>query len=162
MAEPCYSAGATGWDHAHWVGPFYPDALPAEWRLSYYAHFFGCVLVPAAIWRGSAAAAASWAADTPAGFRFLLQGGEGASEVAAALGERCAGILGAGGAPEGAPGTRVIWIDAFPDLRALAGQVRQPGAGAVLLIERRGDFGRLARAATLLAVMGLAADPGLV
>lgn len=165
MAEPCYSAGAAGWDHGHWVGPFYPEGLPAEWRLSYYAHFFGCVLVPAAVWRGSGAAgAASWAADTPAGFRFLLEGGEGAPEVAAALGERCAGILGAGGALEGAPGTQVIWIDAFPDLRALAGQLRQRGAGAraVLLIERRGDFGRLARAATLLAVMGLAADPGLV
>lgn len=165
MAEPGFSAGALGWDHPAWVGTFYPDDLPAEWRLSYYAHFFGCVLVPAATWReAGAGGAGAWVADTPSGFRFLLEEAEGAREFAAALGERCAGILGAGGAVEAVPETEVIWIDAFPDLRSLAGAVRQAGAGmaAVLLIERRGDFGRLAEAATLLAVMGLAPDPGLV
>jgi hypothetical protein len=164
MAETRYSAGAREWDHPDWVGPFYPDELPPEWRLSYYAHFFGCVLVGAVAWRAAGAAgAASWAADTPAGFRFLLEEGDGVGEAAAALGSRCAGILG-GGQPEGAPGTAIIWIDAFADLRALAAEVRRRGAGAreVLLIERGADFARLARAATLLAVMGLAPDPGLV
>jgi hypothetical protein len=164
VAESRFRAGAEGWEHPDWTGSFYPGELPVEWRLSYYAHFFGCVLVPAAAWRlAGVAGAESWAADTPVGFRFLLQGGEGASGVAAALRERCAGIVGAGGV-EGAPGTVVIWIDAFPDLRALAGEVRRHGAGAteVLLIERGGDFGRLGRAATLLAIMGLAPDPGLV
>ena len=166
MAETRYSAGARGWDHPEWVGPsFYPDELPPEWRLSYYAHFFGCVLVSAAAWRAAGAAgAASWLADTPAGFRFLLESGEGVRVVAAVLGARCAGIVGDDGRAEGASGTEVIWIDASPDLRALAGEVRRrsAGAGEVLLVERGADFGRLAEAATLLAVMGLAPDPGLV
>jgi hypothetical protein len=165
MAEARFLAGAAGWDHPAWIGPFYPGELPAQWRLAYYAHYFGCVLVPAAAWREAGGpGAASWAADTPAGFRFLLEAGEGAGALAASLGERCAGVLAPDGSPAGAPGTEVVWIDEAADLRSLAARVQalRAGAGQVLLIDRGADFGRLARAATLLAVMGLAPDPGLV
>jgi hypothetical protein len=165
MGEARVLAGAAGWDHPGWVGPFYPDALPPEWRLAYYAHYFGCVLVPAAAWReAGGAGAASWVADTPAGFRFLLEAGAGAEAVATVLGERCAGVLTPGGVVEGVPPTEVIWLDAVADLRQLARRLREgrTGAALVLLIERGAEFERLARAATLLSVMGLAPDPGLV
>ena len=36
-----------GWDHAHWAGHYYPDDLPEDWRLAYYANDYGGVLVPA-------------------------------------------------------------------------------------------------------------------
>jgi len=39
--------GCYGWNHASWAGRYYPDDLPEDWRLSYYANDFSCVLVPA-------------------------------------------------------------------------------------------------------------------
>jgi len=39
--------GCYGWNHAHWAGRYYPDDLPEDWRLSYYANDYSCVLVPA-------------------------------------------------------------------------------------------------------------------
>ena len=42
--------GARGWNHTSWQGPFYPDDLPEDWRLSYYANEFTTVLVPEDEW----------------------------------------------------------------------------------------------------------------
>jgi hypothetical protein len=42
--------GAIGWKHTLWREDFYPDELPEEWELSYYANEFRCVLVPHADW----------------------------------------------------------------------------------------------------------------
>jgi len=39
--------GCYGWNQAHWGGSYYPEDLPEDWRLSYYANDYGCVLVPA-------------------------------------------------------------------------------------------------------------------
>ena len=44
--------GAAGWQHARWQGEFYPDGLPAEWRLGFYGNEFRVVLLPAAQWPG--------------------------------------------------------------------------------------------------------------
>lgn len=41
--------GACNWQHSSWLGSFYPEDLPEEWRLSYYANEFHTVLVPAYI-----------------------------------------------------------------------------------------------------------------
>ncbi len=38
--------GAMGWD----CRDFYPDDLPEEWRLDYYANHFSALLVPSAQW----------------------------------------------------------------------------------------------------------------
>lgn len=65
---------ASGWDHAGWGGPFYPETLPPEWRLTYYSNEFRRVLVPA---RQAAAAdaeaIAQWREDVHAEFRFLIE-----------------------------------------------------------------------------------------
>ena len=63
-----------GWDRPDWIGTFYPDDLPEEWRLSYFANVFGTVLVPLDLRRGSdRQVLAGWAADVPDGFGFYLE-----------------------------------------------------------------------------------------
>ena len=42
--------GARGWFHAAWQESFYPEDLPEDWQLSYYANEFSTVLVPADYW----------------------------------------------------------------------------------------------------------------
>jgi len=42
--------GARGWRHPRWAGAYYPDDLPEDWQLSYYANDFNVVLVPAEYW----------------------------------------------------------------------------------------------------------------
>ncbi len=39
-------AAARGWDFGPWLGRFYPEDLPPEWRLSYYSNEFSAVVVP--------------------------------------------------------------------------------------------------------------------
>ncbi len=36
--RPAFHVLAVGWDHPAWQGSFYPDDLPADWRLTYYAN----------------------------------------------------------------------------------------------------------------------------
>ena len=102
--------GARGWRHAGWRGGFYPDDLPAEWRLGFYANEFRTVLLPPREWRAPGEAAA-WVEEVDEGFRFLLESdGASAAELAAAgdaLGGRLGGWIestalwrpGGGGAP---------------------------------------------------------------
>jgi len=48
--------GAAGWQHPEWVNDaFYPDDLPEDWYLSFYANEFPVVLVPEAQWKDTAA-----------------------------------------------------------------------------------------------------------
>jgi len=90
----------SGWDP--WSGDdrFYPDDLPPEWRLAYFANVCWAVAVPAEVWRAAGAAGArDWARGTPPRFRFYLEAEPGSptipvAPVAAALGERCGGLLG--------------------------------------------------------------------
>jgi len=42
--------GATGWNHPAWVGSYYPEDLPEDWRLSYYSNELNTVLVPESDW----------------------------------------------------------------------------------------------------------------
>ncbi|NOX42999.1 MAG: hypothetical protein GXP19_04600 [Gammaproteobacteria bacterium] len=42
--------GATGWNHEAWVGSYYPENLPEDWRLSFYSNEFTTVLVPECDW----------------------------------------------------------------------------------------------------------------
>jgi len=41
--------GACNWQHNAWSGSFYPEDLPEEWRLTYYANEFHTVLVPVSV-----------------------------------------------------------------------------------------------------------------
>ncbi len=66
--------GARGWDHDQWCVDFYPDDLPPEWRLGYYANEFPGVLVPEAFWSGVAGDEWSdWCDELPDGFCFYLE-----------------------------------------------------------------------------------------
>jgi len=66
--------GARGWEHPGWQGSYYPDDLPEDWRLAYYANDFRGVLVPASFWTGDRPP--DWhslAEDTSDPFRFFLE-----------------------------------------------------------------------------------------
>lgn len=119
-----------GWNHAGWCGSFYPDDLPPEWRLAYYANEFRAVVVPAADWqRADAATAAQWAADVPEAFCLLLEAAASPPPVTLlqALGERFCGMAGEGGLPV------VRWEDGG-DARALRAAIEGVPANGVLLV----------------------------
>ncbi len=63
--------GTKGWRHAHWQNTFYPDDLPPDWQLAYYANEFSTVLVPVEEW-SQQADVAQWLDDVPEGFRFYI------------------------------------------------------------------------------------------
>ena len=66
--------GAFGWDHDEWQGPFYPQDLPRDWRLAYYAGEFSAVIVPVAEWVAlTPERAEEWRQDTSETFRFYLE-----------------------------------------------------------------------------------------
>jgi hypothetical protein len=39
--------GTAGWDRQGWAADYYPDDLPPDWRLAYYANDCGCLLLDA-------------------------------------------------------------------------------------------------------------------
>ena len=66
--------GTRGWDHPGWSGGFYPDALPPDWRFSFYCNQLRSVLVPAEAWSARAAAEVrAWAEDAFPEFRFVVE-----------------------------------------------------------------------------------------
>jgi hypothetical protein len=99
----------TGWD-PHPADPEgYPDDLPEDWRLGYFANTHWGVLVPAPRWtRADGSELESWVQDTPDRFRFYLDSGPewaaaldpGAlGRAALGLGPRLAALVGGPGAP---------------------------------------------------------------
>lgn len=64
---------AYGWNPADWERMFYPEDLPEDWRISYYANEFGCVLLPAEDWKSPLMEAAFWQAEVSPDFRFYLE-----------------------------------------------------------------------------------------
>jgi len=81
--------GAVGWQHAGWHQGFYPDDLPEDWQLSYYANEFSTVLVPADYWQGDGDAD-ELLEQVPDSFLFYLQCSDepGACEALLAVGEQ--------------------------------------------------------------------------
>jgi len=66
--------GSYGWQHHHWDGMFYPDDLPADWWLGYYANEFSAVLVPQSDWQADTGFdMASWQDDVSEEFRFYIE-----------------------------------------------------------------------------------------
>jgi len=99
LTECRLRVGACGWDHAHWLDSYYPDDLPAEWRLSFYANEFPAVLVPQEQWHEQWQQLADWVEDVPDEFRFYLQGevpdAEQQVHIQQQLGSRFAGMVSA-------------------------------------------------------------------
>jgi uncharacterized protein YecE (DUF72 family) len=98
-------AGTSGFSYKEWKGSFYPEDLPAERMLAYYAERLPAVEINNTFYRmPKPALLESWAAEVPPEFRFVLKASqrithfkrlkETASEVeyffgvAATLGER--------------------------------------------------------------------------
>jgi len=66
--------GARGWEHAAWVGGFYPPELPDDWRLCFYSNNLRSILVPQAIWNTvSSLEVDQWATDSDPEFHFVLE-----------------------------------------------------------------------------------------
>jgi uncharacterized protein YecE (DUF72 family) len=65
--------GTFGWDYPEWVGPYYPDDLPDDWRFGYYSNDFRSVLVPAGHFRGDDASISDWAEDCDESFRLVIE-----------------------------------------------------------------------------------------
>ncbi len=66
--------GSRGWEREDWTGRFYPEDLPTDWRLTYYANVFRSVLVPAPrLLHVSVEAVGQWTEDVPEGFLFCLE-----------------------------------------------------------------------------------------
>ena len=66
--------GAYGWLHQDWKNSFYPEELPADWRLGYYSNEFNTVLVPAFYWQeGYMAGCEDLLDDVHPGFQFFIE-----------------------------------------------------------------------------------------
>lgn len=149
MADKLVLVGASGWEHAAWRGAFYPDDLPEDWQLSYYATQFQAVYLPAASWQGASDATwDAWLHDSHDGFHFVLEQAAGARPAPASARVVLA-------TPDWAQ-LHVWWLDEAPDLRQLAQRIaRHAETGEPLYVfSRRGDLGLLEHALTLVQVMG--------
>lgn len=87
--------GTRGWAHTSWTPEFYPEELPPEWRLTFYAHHFGAVLVPPGDWmEAPVERLEQWLMDTGASFRLVLELPEGRDDADLRAAAGRAAILG--------------------------------------------------------------------
>jgi len=113
MAKLALDLVTHGWEIPGWERAFYPEGLPEDWRLTYFANEFPAVLVPSGHWtRAGDAAIRAWSADVHENFRFYLEDPEAGSApevregAVAALGTRFAGWVTAPGRASVPAGTR--------------------------------------------------------
>jgi uncharacterized protein YecE (DUF72 family) len=101
--------GTSGYSYPEWKGTFYPAKMPPKQMLGFYAARLGTVEINNTFYRAPTAQLLdSWAAQVPAGFRFVLKAPQeithvkrlrdtGAAaalyEVAGALGDRFGAVL---------------------------------------------------------------------
>jgi uncharacterized protein YecE (DUF72 family) len=73
--HPTIRIGTSGWSYDHWVGPFYPEGLPAERRLNHYVSRFDTVEINNSFYHlPSERALRTWREAVPAGFCFAAKG----------------------------------------------------------------------------------------
>jgi len=65
--------GARGWLHEQWIASYYPEDIPSEWRLGFYANEFNALLVPWAQWSESIEALEEGLEDTDDDFHLYLE-----------------------------------------------------------------------------------------
>ena len=66
--------GTSGWHYPHWRGTFYPEDLPEQGRLAYYAGIFDTVEINNSFYRlPSEETLRDWAERTPPGFVFACK-----------------------------------------------------------------------------------------
>jgi uncharacterized protein YecE (DUF72 family) len=67
-------AGTSGFSYKEWKGSFYPDDLPNDGMLAFYADRFGAVEINNTYYRmPSDSLLEGWAGQVPEGFRFVLK-----------------------------------------------------------------------------------------
>lgn len=72
--SPQLSIAARGWQHPGWCGSYYPDDLPEDWRLDYFANEFRQVLLPFEDWSVLGLDDIDqWVDATDEGFRFFVE-----------------------------------------------------------------------------------------
>lgn len=152
----CY-VGAQGWDHEGWAGSFYPDDLPADWRLTYYNNFFTCCYLGYPAWaQQPEATLVQWLDDTLPRFRFVLETPASLSESDRARLAILAPRTGLADTPI-ALQSACLWLPQVPDWRALSAQIQQraqtPGTPCYL-ISRTHAVADLQQAMTLLEILG--------
>ncbi len=96
----CILPVRTGWDPSAGDADFYPDDLPEDWRLTYFANALGAVVLDAGAWgRADAGRIAQWCGDVPSSFAFYLRHDPRVAAVSApaaiqtGLGERFGGWI---------------------------------------------------------------------
>ena len=155
----CY-LGTVGWDHPEWQGPFYPDDLPPEWRLSFYNTTFDCVYLSYAQWSVvDPGVIEGWVDETQDRFRFVLElGNRTLSQSDKARIHKFNGKLGLLDDQDARQDrSRLIWVDANPDLKQLA-QIIQSNTAAgfiVYLISCSPDLAAVEQLRTLMQILGL-------
>lgn len=69
-----FYVGTSGYSYKEWKGSFYPEKIPSNQMLSYYAQRFSVVEINGTFTRmPSQSAVESWAAQVPGSFRFVLK-----------------------------------------------------------------------------------------
>lgn len=101
MSDPDSNPGdrlllaASGWGDPAWLSAYYPDDLPADWRLDYFANDFDCAVIDAADWRGRPGELATWLGSAPATLGLCLRVvGEADVALWPAIGGRRVTVLG--------------------------------------------------------------------
>ncbi len=102
MAENTYKVliGARGWLHPGWQGSFYPDDLPQDWRLAYYANEFSMLVMREQEW-AQIDDMAALREDCPQDFHFIVELPALADGIISPdyidrirqLGSQCAGVI---------------------------------------------------------------------
>ena len=65
--------GARGWLHEYWMESFYPEDIPEDWRLGFYANEFNTLLVPWSQWSESVDDLEEGLEDTADDFHLYLE-----------------------------------------------------------------------------------------
>ncbi len=159
----CY-VGSAGWEHASWLGAFYPEDLPPDWHLTFYNNHFSCVFIPYADWSClSVTELAAWCNDVMDHFRFVLEANPKGMDLAdkeklAALPFHfmLADSLGKIDSKSGLEG-RVVWVTPQPDYKKLAQELQRyiEQGMQVFLISREPDLKVMDDVKRLLEIMGL-------
>lgn len=142
--------GASDWRHSEWVGEFYPDDMPEDWRLAYYQTQYGCVWLARAAWLDLPTDV--WHTlldDVRNEFRFLLEGSGDEIYLKHPILRTDARVI----ADEDA---RIIRFDMHTSLETLTSRLQDAHeSDAVFLISRDSRLEKLREVATLLELLGM-------
>jgi len=116
----------SGWELPVWERTFYPEDLPRDWRLTYFANEFPAVMVPSEHWaKAGTSLLHAWAEDVQDGFRFYLADpGPWATRIDLdrarnALGTKLAGLVLDEGGAQGPRGEQITRFQILGELGAV-------------------------------------------